>query len=114
MTFKDVLCTVNVQHDCAASRCNEVQMIQECQEHLITTRTKDIVNHKPTNAYLLNIHALHNYQYIASVLPPSLRSEGNVPLVNDHQTVRLQAAKLVRSKKSAEGPRDTGNDASVP
>ncbi|KAL4065523.1 hypothetical protein V8B97DRAFT_1846436, partial [Scleroderma yunnanense] len=65
----DVLCTVNVQYDCSASACNAVKQIAEQQEHLVTTRTKDLVSHLPTNAFLLNTHALHNYQHLAAVIP---------------------------------------------
>ncbi|KAL4075562.1 hypothetical protein J3A83DRAFT_4046747, partial [Scleroderma citrinum] len=69
---KDVLCTVNVQYDCSASACNAVKQVAEQHECLVTTRTKDLVSHSLTNAFLLNIYALHNYQHLAAVIPPSL------------------------------------------
>ncbi|KIO08465.1 hypothetical protein M404DRAFT_134486, partial [Pisolithus tinctorius Marx 270] len=49
---KNVLCNVNIQHDCASSRCTGVQVVGERQENDETTRTKTIVNHAPTNAFL--------------------------------------------------------------
>ncbi|KIO07666.1 hypothetical protein M404DRAFT_104131, partial [Pisolithus tinctorius Marx 270] len=62
----NVLCNVNIQHDCASSRCTGVQVVGERQENDKTTRTKMIINHTPTNAFLLNTHALHNYKRIAA------------------------------------------------
>ena len=69
---------------------------------------KNLVCHLPTNLYVLNTHALHNYQHIAAVVPPHLRDEGNIPVVDNHDAIRLHGAKLVRAKK----PVDL--DASVP
>ena len=60
---------------------------------------KNLVCHLPTNLYVLNTHALHNYQYIAAVVPAHLRDEGNIPVVDNHEAIRLQGAKLVRAKK---------------
>ena len=99
LVLKDVLCTVNVQHDCSASACNAVKQVAERQERLVTTRTKDLVGHSSTNAFLLNTHALHNYQHLAAVIPPSLHSQLNVSLITNHETIRLNAAKVVRAKK---------------
>ncbi|KIO06283.1 hypothetical protein M404DRAFT_55005, partial [Pisolithus tinctorius Marx 270] len=65
----NVLCIINIQHDCASSRCTGVQVVGERQENNETTRMKMIINHAPTNAFLLNTHALHNYRRITAVMP---------------------------------------------
>ncbi|KAL4066879.1 hypothetical protein J3A83DRAFT_4098505, partial [Scleroderma citrinum] len=98
----DVLCTVNVQHDCSTSACNAVKQVAEPQEHLVITGTKDLVSHSPINAFLLNTHALHNYQHLAAVIPPSLHSQLNVSLITDHEIICLNAAKAVHAKKVTE------------
>ncbi|KAL4075014.1 hypothetical protein V8B97DRAFT_2022606 [Scleroderma yunnanense] len=82
----DVLCTVNVHHDCFVSA--------------LTTRTKDLVSHSPTNTFLLNTHALHIYQHLAAVIPPSFHSQFKFPLITDHETIYLNAAKAVCAKKA--------------
>ncbi|KIK71775.1 hypothetical protein PAXRUDRAFT_72744, partial [Paxillus rubicundulus Ve08.2h10] len=65
----NIICTVNVQHDCMTSGCNSTRSVFERQERLLTTRTKDVVDHVPTNAYILNTYALHNYRWITAVVP---------------------------------------------
>ncbi|KIJ15045.1 hypothetical protein PAXINDRAFT_38980, partial [Paxillus involutus ATCC 200175] len=66
------MCTSNVQHDCATSGCNTTRQVLECQERQDTTKSKDVVDHIPANAYVLNIHSLHNYVWIAAVIPPTI------------------------------------------
>ncbi|KIJ07463.1 hypothetical protein PAXINDRAFT_22620, partial [Paxillus involutus ATCC 200175] len=65
----NVLCNVNIQHDCATARCTGVQVVSERQEHNETIRMTTVVNHSPANAFLLNTHALHNYRRIAAATP---------------------------------------------
>lgn len=83
--------------------CSSIKPVFECQEHLVTTRTKDLMDHTPMNAYILNSYALHNYRWIAAAVPPAVRAQHSAPLVLNHESVRLQAAKVARSKKAAEG-----------
>ncbi|KAL4077478.1 hypothetical protein J3A83DRAFT_4368801 [Scleroderma citrinum] len=70
---------------------------------------KDLVSYSPTNAFLLNIYAIHNYQHVATLIPPSLYSQLNTALVSDHQIIHLNAAKAVHAKTSAA----EGNNESV-
>ncbi|KAH7905869.1 hypothetical protein BJ138DRAFT_1094753 [Hygrophoropsis aurantiaca] len=99
---ENIICTVNVQHDCMKSDCNSTHQIFERQERLLTTRTKNMIDHKPTNSYVLNSYALHNYRWIAACIPPALHAQNATPFISDHSAARVQAAKLVRSKKAAE------------
>ncbi|KAF8428888.1 hypothetical protein L210DRAFT_3327899, partial [Boletus edulis BED1] len=48
----DVVCTVNVQHDCMTACCGSTRAVFEQQERLLSSRTKVLVDHVPTNAYL--------------------------------------------------------------
>ncbi|KAF8549095.1 hypothetical protein OG21DRAFT_1395790, partial [Imleria badia] len=68
----DIICTVNIQHDCSSSDCNSTSTIPEKQERLLTSRTKDFVKHACTNAYVVNTSAIHNHQWIKAVIPPVL------------------------------------------
>ncbi|KAF8546246.1 hypothetical protein OG21DRAFT_1396496, partial [Imleria badia] len=65
----DIVCTVNMQHDCINSHCNSTRVVPKKQEHLLTSRTKDLVNHTPTNSYIVNTSSLHNYRWIKAAVP---------------------------------------------
>lgn len=73
------------------------------QERLASTRTKKVIEHSPTGAYLLNTHALHNYRRILSVLSPDLRKQLTAAIVTDHDSLRLHAATLLRAAKVSGG-----------
>ena len=75
----------------------------QCQECLVTTQTKKVVKHSPTNAYLLNTHALHNYWKILAVLPPDLCKQFEAATVMDHNSLCLHAVELLCTPKSTEG-----------
>ena len=67
------------------------------------TWTKKVVEHSPTNAYLLNMHALYNYQWILAVLPPDLYTWLKAAVVTDHDSLCLHAAKLICASTPTEG-----------
>ncbi|KIK81805.1 hypothetical protein PAXRUDRAFT_88225, partial [Paxillus rubicundulus Ve08.2h10] len=60
---------VNIQHDCMVAMCSGLRRVREQQEHVATTRMKTVTKHAAVNAYILNMHALHNYHRIAAVVP---------------------------------------------
>ncbi|KAG1895977.1 uncharacterized protein F5891DRAFT_1193606 [Suillus fuscotomentosus] len=99
---EQILCAINIQHDCASSQCVETRSIRAHQEREQTNRTMQIVKHKETNMFLLNVHSLHNYDMIAKVIPLNLRLALTVPLVaaGDSKQIRLDAANHVRQKKT--------------
>lgn len=100
---KEILCTVNIQHDCASSGsdCHSIRNVKEWQERSETTKSRRLVNHASTNAYVLNTFSLHNYQHITATIPPAVHVQMNMPYISDHHTVRLHAAKLNRQKKTS-------------
>ncbi|KAH7885174.1 hypothetical protein F5I97DRAFT_1810575, partial [Phlebopus sp. FC_14] len=57
----DIICIVNIQHDCSTSKCTFIRAVHEKQERLITSQIKDLVNHASTNVYIVNISLLYNY-----------------------------------------------------
>ena len=59
---------------------------------------RDISAHLPTNQYLLNVHALHNYQYVKLAVPSALQT--GRPFFNpDMDNLRRMAAAQVRKSK---------------
>ncbi|KAF8546847.1 hypothetical protein OG21DRAFT_1426020, partial [Imleria badia] len=88
----NIICTVNVQHDCPASRCNSTSTVHKKQEHLLTSRTKNLVEHACTNAYVVNTSSIHNYHWIKAAIPSILYDEIYAPLILDHAVLRVHAA----------------------
>ena len=70
------------------------------QGHLSRTRTKEIAGHQSTNHHLLNIYALHNYQYIKLALPPHLHVYEAYEFGDVRQLRRRAAAQIRQMKKS--------------
>ncbi|KIK80379.1 hypothetical protein PAXRUDRAFT_50663, partial [Paxillus rubicundulus Ve08.2h10] len=65
----NIICGVNIQHNCMMAGCSSTKPVFECQEHLVTMQTKDLVDHIPMNAYILNSYTLNNYQWITANVP---------------------------------------------
>ncbi|KIK73939.1 hypothetical protein PAXRUDRAFT_177086, partial [Paxillus rubicundulus Ve08.2h10] len=59
--------------------------------------------HVPTNTYILNTYALHNYQWITPIVPLVVHDQNKITVISTHEVVHRQAAKLVWSKKAVEG-----------
>jgi hypothetical protein len=99
-SHKEILCVANVQHDCTSGSNCGIRNVQEQQEHIITMRLQQLVDHAPNNSYFLNIHALHNYRYISALLLPNIRTQISMPWILDHHAIHLHAATLMRQKKA--------------
>ncbi|KIN97721.1 hypothetical protein M404DRAFT_98196, partial [Pisolithus tinctorius Marx 270] len=69
---KDVICIVNVQHNCVDLKCASFVNHAICQERSKTTQVQKAIHHEPTRKYLLNTYSIHNYTHIRRALPPSL------------------------------------------
>ncbi|KAG2116486.1 uncharacterized protein F5147DRAFT_541262, partial [Suillus discolor] len=69
---QDIICTVNLQHNCLDAKCRDLSMKHLWQEHIQTDRTMSIMEHQPSPEYFLNTWSIHNYQHIHSVLPEFL------------------------------------------
>ncbi|KAF8840259.1 hypothetical protein BDN67DRAFT_880617, partial [Paxillus ammoniavirescens] len=70
---QDVLCAVNIQHNCIDAHCVDIESKPMRQEQLETKRTVPVIQHKPTQSYFLNTWSIHNYEAIQSFLPQNLR-----------------------------------------
>ncbi|KAF8837378.1 hypothetical protein BDN67DRAFT_909323, partial [Paxillus ammoniavirescens] len=69
----DIICGVNLQHNCTDSKCTQLVHHTIRQERVLTRQTKPVIRHEPTGKYLLNTYSIHNYAFIHAALPSSLR-----------------------------------------
>ncbi|KAL6300161.1 hypothetical protein BKA93DRAFT_819596 [Sparassis latifolia] len=90
---KDVICVVNIQHDCLMSGCKGLTQAPVRQENTETRKTRTVSNHAETASYVLNTYSLHNHQNIASALPDPLKLW--TPIVNNVEEVHVNAAKQI-------------------
>ncbi|KAI0703118.1 hypothetical protein C8Q76DRAFT_585447, partial [Earliella scabrosa] len=68
----NVLCVVNVQHDCSSAGCADTATVAVRQEREVSAATREIIQHSMTNMYILNTHSIHNYKDINDAIPPQL------------------------------------------
>ncbi|KAG2148962.1 hypothetical protein DEU56DRAFT_690332, partial [Suillus clintonianus] len=93
----DIICIVNLQHNCIDSQCTDTLQQHVHQERIETSRTKPIIRHKSTPNFLLNAYSLHNYTYIHLVVSKTLRE---TPLrVTNVAEVRATAVQHMKEKK---------------
>ncbi|KIK79046.1 hypothetical protein PAXRUDRAFT_162344, partial [Paxillus rubicundulus Ve08.2h10] len=57
------------------------------QHYSEITKKKLVIDHTSTNMYLLNIHALHNYQQTAATIPEAIQAQRSTPRPLDHQAL---------------------------
>ncbi|KAF8840947.1 hypothetical protein BDN67DRAFT_1048545, partial [Paxillus ammoniavirescens] len=100
VTSGDVICGVNLQHNCTDSKCTQLIHRTVRQERTVTRRTKPAIRHELTGKYFLNTYSVHNYAFIRTTLPSFLQeSPLRVPTASV-QKVRSNAAQQVRDKKA--------------
>lgn len=96
-TFQDLLCAINLQHDCHRGKCQALDNQEICQEREITSLTRLVVKHTDDNHFIVNVHSLHNYQHIAAAIPLQLRQP--TFHVDDEMALHNLASAQVRDKK---------------
>ncbi|KAG0693203.1 hypothetical protein DFH29DRAFT_1007548 [Suillus ampliporus] len=95
----DIVCAVNLQHNCLDAKCTDLSTKHVWQERTQTDQTTSIIEHRPSPHYLLNTFSIHNYEHIHSLLPESLRE---TPLrVADPGAVQKAAVKQMQGKRLA-------------
>ena len=96
---QNVLCVVNVQHDCASAGCAQTTNEAIRQEREVSASTRKIIQHTKTNMYILNTYSIHNYKDIRDAIPQELPPRQ--PSVHG-ATVRAAAvATMARKKEDA-------------
>ncbi|KAJ8073264.1 hypothetical protein PM082_020136 [Marasmius tenuissimus] len=100
----DILCTLNVQHDCSFGNCTNVKRKVIYQERLETSRSQAVVDHTDLQQFILNTHSLHNHSIISKLLPSSLTIVLSRPSLppDEQNELRLRAASHIRNQKSQE------------
>ncbi|KAF8748600.1 hypothetical protein RHS01_10718 [Rhizoctonia solani] len=69
---QDIVCVINLQHNCAAEgKCTQRQ-VAERQEREDTNRTQDVVKHTNNQRYILNTQGLHGIKHVRRALPLTL------------------------------------------
>ncbi|EJF61701.1 hypothetical protein BD309DRAFT_824959, partial [Dichomitus squalens] len=93
----DIICVVNVQHDCSRAKCTETGKQTVRQEREDTTQTRAVVTHDCSPLYVLNTIALHNNHRIRDMLPQQLRTIP--PFFTDRDALHKSAASSLRDTK---------------
>ncbi|TFY81246.1 hypothetical protein EWM64_g2769 [Hericium alpestre] len=95
---EDIICSVNIQHDCHKGGCKATQKEYRMQERLITAQSRLLVQHSDNIHFIVNMHALHNHKQIRKALPSHLvKSSFSIA---DVASLRRDAAASIRSKKA--------------
>ncbi|ETW79803.1 hypothetical protein HETIRDRAFT_48824 [Heterobasidion irregulare TC 32-1] len=92
ISAKDLLCPVNVQHNCAMHKCDTSAQIPVRQENELTTTTRRAVCHKGRLDYVLNVGQLHDACHMTSfrVAPP---------FIDEDTAILTGAAREIDSRK---------------
>ncbi|EUC62448.1 hypothetical protein RSOL_420510, partial [Rhizoctonia solani AG-3 Rhs1AP] len=72
VNLQEIICIVNLQHDCSVEGKCTLRSVAERQEREDTNRTRHVVQHSDSQRYILNTQGLHGIKHIRSALPPSL------------------------------------------
>lgn len=94
---QDILCTVNVQHDCHHGGCLPTRSVPRIQECTPTSQSRMLLKHSDQTHFVLNTASLHNHEHIASALPTSLRHYSFK--VDDVTLLRQTVVASLRDKK---------------
>src|SRR6266576_1137853 len=98
--LQDVVCCVNVQHDCEQANCTSTIERPVLQERQAAALRRSLIEHTDSRSYVLNVFSIHNYTYIASIVPTSLELNNvkRVP-VETYGEIHDKAAKHIWEKK---------------
>ncbi|KAI5995504.1 hypothetical protein EDD15DRAFT_2365685 [Pisolithus albus] len=100
VSWMDIVCAVNLQHNCMDSKCVTLAHRAVRQERISTVRTKPVLRHEETPNYFLNTFSIHNYAFIHAALPACLRETPLRVAAQNIQNVRSQAVQQIRRKKT--------------
>ncbi|KAG1880853.1 hypothetical protein F4604DRAFT_1922478 [Suillus subluteus] len=97
--LQDIMCSINIQHNCIDLHCTDTAQQPVYQERTLTSCSRPIVQHKLTPYYFLNVYSIHNYDYIHLVTPNTLHE---TPLrVTNVAEVRALAVQQMQEKRAA-------------
>ncbi|KAI0369657.1 hypothetical protein BV20DRAFT_945672 [Pilatotrama ljubarskyi] len=96
---QDIICAVNVQHDCTRGLCISSNTEHVRQEREVTLRTRTTITHTDKTHFVLNMHGLHNHSLIRSCLPAALLSPKTYFPANERMALHRTAAESLRDTK---------------
>ncbi|KAG8781668.1 hypothetical protein FRC12_021638 [Ceratobasidium sp. 428] len=103
VSVKNILCAVNLQHDCAKKQaCNNMRAIHQVQEREQTSKMRYEVQHSDNDNFVLNLHTCHNAQPIRNALPAHLYSRCTTLFPNRDEVFRSAVGKLNVAKLKKE------------
>lgn len=103
--IQDVVCSINLQHRCAISACDQTGSRAIRQERELTTLTTAITKHGDSTHYLVNTNSMTNYEHIRclveahSQLPLLILNPNDYPAIRKAATVRLALETEKKTKK---------------
>ncbi|KAJ8086260.1 hypothetical protein PM082_005083 [Marasmius tenuissimus] len=108
----EILCALNVQHDCYSGDCVSYKETPVRQERQLTSLSRSIVDHSNTPFYILNTHSLHNYSIISGLLPTNLTLNLRRATMSaeDQKVLCERAAAHIRSRKAGEAENQSDAD----
>jgi len=96
-SIQAIICVVNIQHDCATQGCTADARQALRQEREDTSRTRAVIRHRDTTMFIVNMHSIHNRQYLKKAIPTSLQL--TAPLFDDRDRLHIDAATSLRDQK---------------
>lgn len=93
----DIICAINLQHDCSRGKCTPHKSKDLYQEWEKITRQAMSISHSDDIHYILNIQSLHNHQSLSKLVPPHLRGH-SYHLADEHQ-IQHRAAESIRQEQ---------------
>ncbi|KAI0631172.1 hypothetical protein C8Q77DRAFT_1279900 [Trametes polyzona] len=91
---QDILCTVNVQHDCSTYKCAATGTIDVRQERQVTGLKKaSVIHNQPSDGILFNIAQMRDARHLLPYRPVA-------PTLNSDAVVMAAVAKEVNSQKA--------------
>ncbi|KAI0644697.1 hypothetical protein C8Q79DRAFT_912903 [Trametes meyenii] len=94
---QELLCAINVQHNCSSSTCTASGTQVVRQERESTSQSRTVLLHSNSPLYVVNMHALHNQHLLARALPESLRTPASY--FTDRTALHTAAAESLRDGK---------------
>ncbi len=103
-----ILCTVNVQHNCAANHCDESAMVAVYQEQeAISTGTRPAVNHNSEDDIMLNTMQMRDAIYLQQLglISPLIQcdtaiQQGAVAEIEAQQSSKVQTKACARQGRA--------------
>lgn len=97
---QDIICAINLQHDCSRGHCTHDNPKDVYQEREKTTRQKMTIAHSDDTHFILNTQSLHNYRALSELIPHHLK--GYSYRVANEPQLRRQAAESIRQRQKSQ------------